>query len=568
MRGVQLCRSILLRLSCLIIVIVASFVNVKIVDVPEAHASAGIVVTQGASTIGTTAWLTPANAYGTSADGVYATAAPAKNGTKVGYWATYGFDSALPANPTITKVEIIPRYKVNTVLSVSSLDVQAVVSGTNCPTTAINDASEPLVDTDFIADVTSCRTWTRSDLLDANFKTLITAKRGSSTTTPTFSLDYVKVRVTFSVIDYAQASYGIFKNNDSTNVGSTLAASNTPAQVHYPSAPFRLRLLVGIGTLNLAANGESFKLQYVGKGSGTCMSPSGGSPSVYTDVTAGTLIAYNDNPSPVTNSSITNNAADPTDGANTVISQTYIESNNFTNPTIINAGQDGKWDFSLKDNGAPASTTYCLRAVLSTGTLLDTYSVYPEVTTSAPGSLTASIVAANGTDVTSPAFALSAVTTPFVCSNSTGTFGTTSQRIRISNTLSSLGWSASIAATGGKTALWSSGTPKYDFNDPAGSPSGCAAGLDSDTYAGRLSLNPSAGTITSQSNCANTGVSLGGSAAFSENVTDSITLLNGSSSAELGCYWDLTGVGISQYIPADQKSGNYSLNLTMTVVSN
>lgn len=568
MSGVKLWKSILLRLSCLLIIIFASVIDVGIKNIPITHASSGIIVSQGASTIGTNAWTSSANAYGTTADSVYATAAPGKNGSVAGNWATYGFDTALPTNIAITKVELIPRYKVSSVLSVASLDVQAVVSGTNCPTTAINDASEPILDTDFIADVTSCRTWTRSDLLNANFKTLITAKRGNTNTAATFSLDIVKVRVTYNAIDYNQASYGVFKNMDSTDVGSTLASSNTAATIHYPSAPFRLRVLLGIGTLNLAISGESFKLQYAGKGTGTCASPSGGSPAVYTDVTAATLIAYNDNITPASNASITNNSADPTDGVNSIVSQTYIEANNFSNSAAINAGQDGKWDFSLKDNGAPSSTAYCLRTVLSSGTLLDTYSVYPEVTTSAPGSLTASIVAANGSDVASPAFALSGITTPFICTNSTGTFGTSSQRIRVSNSLSSLGWSASIAATAGNTALWSAGTPKYDFNDPAGSPSGCSAGLDSDSYAGRLTINPSSGTVASQPNCTNTGVSVGGSAGFNEGVTDSITLINASSAAEKGCYWDLTGVSVNQYVPADQNTGNYTINLTLTVVSN
>ena len=46
-------------------------------------------------------------------------------------------------------------------------------------------------------------------------------------------------------------------------------------------------------------------------------------------------------------------------------------------------GQTGLWDFSLKDNGAPGSTTYCLRLATSSGSALNTYSSYVEVRTAA-----------------------------------------------------------------------------------------------------------------------------------------------------------------------------------------
>ena len=38
-------------------------------------------------------------------------------------------------------------------------------------------------------------------------------------------------------------------------------------------------------------------------------------------------------------------------------------------------------DFVLEDYSAPTSTTYCFRMVKDDGSLLDTYSVIPEITT-------------------------------------------------------------------------------------------------------------------------------------------------------------------------------------------
>jgi hypothetical protein len=61
-----------------------------------------------------------------------------------------------------------------------------------------------------------------------------------------------------------------------------------------------------------------------------------------------------------------------------------------------------------------------------------------------------------------------------------------------------------LAATSGPTSLWSAGTPKYDFNDPTAS---AVDGGDTDSFGGRLTVDPSVGTLTPQSGCSNTGVS-------------------------------------------------------------
>lgn len=186
---------------------------------------------------------------------------------------------------------------------------------------------------------------------------------------------------------YTQAAYRLFGNTDTTDVGSALAAANTPAVLTVMGDAFRVRLLLRTDGANLFSNGQNFKLQYVGKGSGTCTAPSGGTPSSYTDVTAATALAYKNNTTPADGTAVTANANDPTDSARTIANQTYEEANNFTNAqSAINNGQDGKWDFALKDNGAAASTTFCLRVVRADGTLLDTYSTYPQITTAATAS--------------------------------------------------------------------------------------------------------------------------------------------------------------------------------------
>ncbi len=186
------------------------------------------------------------------------------------------------------------------------------------------------------------------------------------------------------VTTFDQSAYRLFNNSNSTDVGAPLAAQDTAATLGSTGAAFRLRMLLHVAVVNLAISGQAFKLQFVGKGTGTCAAPTGGTPAAYTDVTAATIIAYNNNATPADGAALTANASDPTHGGDTVVNQTYEELNNFTNPAAINIGRDGKWDLALKDNGAAASTTYCFRVVKDSGAVLDTYLVYPEITTTTP----------------------------------------------------------------------------------------------------------------------------------------------------------------------------------------
>ncbi|MGQ0579354.1 MAG: DUF6701 domain-containing protein [Betaproteobacteria bacterium] len=177
-----------------------------------------------------------------------------------------------------------------------------------------------------------------------------------------------------------QSAYRLFNNADATDVGVALAAQNTAAALGATGAAFRLRTLVHVSDLNLGISGQAFKLQFAAR-SGSCDTAFSG--ETYADVTAASVIAYNNNATPADGATLTANANDPTHGADTVVNQTYEELNNFTNPAAINAGQDGKWDFALKDNGAPASTAYCFRLVKDTGAVLDSYIVIPQITTAA-----------------------------------------------------------------------------------------------------------------------------------------------------------------------------------------
>lgn len=191
------------------------------------------------------------------------------------------------------------------------------------------------------------------------------------------------------VASLTQGSYRWFSNTGTTSITTPLASQNSPATLSSTGQQFRLRMLIDVSVVSLPLGEGIFALQYAGKGTGTCAAPSGGTPATYTDVTAATSISFFNNPTPTDGDAVVpNGALDPSDG--TQVAQTYEELNPFSNTATIPVNQNGLWDFSLYDNGAPASTAYCFRAVRNDGLSLNAYSQYPELTTYGLLSLTLS----------------------------------------------------------------------------------------------------------------------------------------------------------------------------------
>lgn len=93
-------------------------------------------------------------------------------------------------------------------------------------------------------------------------------------------------------------------------------------------------------------------------------------------------------------------------------------------------------------------------------------------------------------------------------------------------------------------------------------------GSDADGWGGQMSVDPSAGVIDPQVGCSATGITLGSSSSFNQQTgANSLTLLVAGSSASTNCYWDLTGIGISQTIPPEQTPGSYSIDMILTVTA-
>ena len=192
------------------------------------------------------------------------------------------------------------------------------------------------------------------------------------------------------------------------------------------------------------------------------------------------------------------------------------------------------------------------------------------------GALATDILDPSRVAVGSPSAAFSAKTFSFDCqyggSASTANLGTSSERVYVINpNAANSGWSLSIAATSGATTLWQNGglTQNYDFNDPTGVNPGCNDGADPDSKAGQLTINPSASTINLDClTCTSSNVTKGSSTAFDQGTTDAITLLNAAAASDDIWRGYLTGVAMSQAIPAEQPADSYSVNMTVTVTAN
>src|SRR3989339_1551736 len=181
------------------------------------------------------------------------------------------------------------------------------------------------------------------------------------------------------------------------------------------------------------------------------------------------------------------------------------------------------------------------------------------------GTLAVDIVDGSYVTVGSPTMAMSAAIFSFSCQTKTGSFGTASEQIYVSNPdAADNGWTVSLAAAA-TTDIWDSAGTDFDFNDSSGS--GCTDGADAgDTVGGQMTVDASVATLAAgSSGAATTNITKGSSAPFVEGTTDTITILTGAAgSADIGD-WTLQGVSVSQKIPAEQPAArDYDINMVLS----
>ncbi len=183
------------------------------------------------------------------------------------------------------------------------------------------------------------------------------------------------------------------------------------------------------------------------------------------------------------------------------------------------------------------------------------------------GALSVEFVDASYVTVASPNVTMGAITFSFSSQLATGLLGTNTERLYWENPdAADGGYVVTMAATAGTTSCWdlasggSCAAGDYDFNDV----SGATDGVDADSLGGQLTVDPSVGTLTARTGTT-TGMTKGSSTAFNEGTVDSITLVTAAAGADDITRTYITGVSLSQNVPAMQGAGSYTVNMTVTI---
>jgi hypothetical protein len=195
---------------------------------------------------------------------------------------------------------------------------------------------------------------------------------------------YAEASIVGSASTFTLSSYEWYEDNDSENVsaiwGNPDIAENTiltalPATNAPPASGTEIRIRIGItvGTSNLSADTQQFKLQYKAGTDATCTTGS------WTDIGAGA------------GGAIWRFATSGvTDGTNLTVlkisTADVLEEYVKVNPSAVNhnaatIGQEMEYDFHIEHNSAADASSYSFRVVESDDSVFDTYTYCPTLTT-------------------------------------------------------------------------------------------------------------------------------------------------------------------------------------------
>ena len=348
--------------------------------------------------------------------------------------------------------------------------------------------------------------------------------------------------------------------NDNGQLGNNSTNnSRVPARVYVPKE-----------NTTIAANAMKLRAQYAKKTAATCQAVAAG----WQDVTNNSALAYSaagPNNGTAIAAMANNPGLPPTSVGHSyqsIVRPGSAAQLTFTNNRDINSGETGLWDLALTDNGLERNTNYCVRLVADTtaapGTSIDTYSYYPEFK-AADGSLDIRFADATNATLTNPTTVFSAAMTGRTASTTTAKLSNnSSQQLEVANSLSTTGWSVSLAATGGPTAKWTQtvGAANYAFNSTNADQGQLSVDLSSSAFT-------ASGSMPLGQACTTAGLSYGAGGAFVAGTAsaNAITLATASSSSGLTCLFKLQNISLKQTIPAYQKPGTYTLPVTVTVVA-
>lgn len=156
----------------------------------------------------------------------------------------------------------------------------------------------------------------------------------------------------------------------------------------------------------------------------------------------------------------------------------------------------------------------------------------------------------NNNPSTSPIFNMNNASYSSILQTVEGYLGDQNNKIKITNTTRNKLWTMSISPELGSNALWidSSNNNSYKFNGT--------------NLEGNMKIDPATMNISNGN-----GILINGESSFQNGVVDSITLVS-SNNLTTENYWDIENIKIQQSIPPNQPSGNYSINMVLSIISN
>lgn len=168
------------------------------------------------------------------------------------------------------------------------------------------------------------------------------------------------------------------------------------------------------------------------------------------------------------------------------------------------------------------------------------------------GTLSTDVRDGSNVVVGSPSFSMAARNVSTSQQSTTGTFGTASQRISVDNPGgANNGFSITLNATTPGTGVWDDGASHtYAYNGSAAT--------------GQLTVDPQVSTWTALVGTT-TSITKGTSSTFSGSTA--ITLATTSNALEDIWNGYVTGVGLTQTIPANTPAGTYTISMTQTVTA-
>lgn len=199
------------------------------------------------------------------------------------------------------------------------------------------------------------------------------------TNTDTYTI-YAQATIVAGASTFTQNYYRWYVDNDSTNptdvwgnpdLAENATLSPLPSTNDPPSAAqeLRLRVNITIGTANLSATSQQFKIQFKAGTDGSCTTGS------WTDVGAAQAWEF-------ASSSVSDGATITSVLSNSDVAGQYSKTNpTTTNANAANTAQDIEYDFHLIGTNSLAAKRYSFRVVESDGTVFTAYNNCPTLTT-------------------------------------------------------------------------------------------------------------------------------------------------------------------------------------------